>query len=218
MIDARFRIELPPEEWIAEVSRANPDATYRLLSGLRTGDRAVELGEVVAEDPAVAAAAVAEHPATVGFERLETAEDRVLSRYEVRDTGLYDLLERSSLPPEFPVVVRDGWYEFDLTGTREEFDRFRAELEESPLRYELLSVVTSERVTDLLTDRQREVLDTALRMGYFEIPRDCRLADLAAELDIDKSTASRTLRRGATRVLRWYLTGPEQAERHPRQR
>jgi predicted DNA binding protein len=46
----------------------------------------------------------------------------------------------------------------------------------------------------------------ALRAGYFELPRDCTLADVAATLDIDKSTASRVLRRGQTRIVKWFLT------------
>jgi hypothetical protein len=112
MIDARFRIELPAGLWVAEVSTAVPDATFRLLSGLRTGDGAVELGEVVTDDP---------------------------------------------------VTVRNGWYEFDLTRTRGEFEALRDTLEASPLSYEPLSVVHTDEDEDILTDRQREFLYAALR-------------------------------------------------------
>lgn len=61
--------------------------------------------------------------------------------------------------------------------------------------------------TRLLTDRQREVLDTALREGYFEVPRECTLAEVAETLDIDKSTASEILRRAYARIVKWYITG-----------
>ena len=58
-----------------------------------------------------------------------------------------------------------------------------------------------------MTDRQREVLETARRMGYFEVPRACTLADVAEREAVDKSTASEILRRGQDRIVSWYLTG-----------
>lgn len=208
MIDARFRIELPPDTWVAEVSRAVPEATFRLLAGMRVGDHAVELGEVVAPDPVAAGDRVAAHPNVAAYERLETGTDRVLARYETTDTGLYAFAERVGSPPEFPVVVRDGWYEFDVTGTRAELEGIRDGLEASERAFELLSVVHTDEDEQLLTDRQRELLELALQEGYLEVPRRCTLAELAARADVDKSTLSRTLRRGQARVLRWYLTRP----------
>jgi len=36
-------------------------------------------------------------------------------------------------------------------------------------------------------------------------PRECTLADVAAALDVDKSTASETIRRGTARVVDRFL-------------
>lgn len=218
MIAARFEIRLPEDTWIADVSRAAPDATFRLLSGVRAGETAIELGETVAHDPAPIGDAIAAHRSIVAYEALEVTDDRALAKYETTDTALYEFVAASSVPIEYPVVVEDGWYEFDLTTTREEFDRFVAAIEETGRHYELLSLVHSADGAGLLTERQREVLAVALRNGYFAVPRDCALADLAAALDVDKSTASRILRRGQSRIVRWFLTSsdspvPRSAER-----
>jgi predicted DNA binding protein len=213
MIDARFRIELPPGTWVGEVSRATPDATFRLLSGLRTGDRAVELGEVVADDPIAVGDSIADHRFVEAYQRLESADRRLLARYETTDTALYEFARSVGVPVEFPVVVRNGWYEFDVTGTRDELDALRDTLDASPLSFELLSLVRTDEDEDLLTARQRELLDAALRAGYFDVPRECTLGDLAADFDVDKSTLSRTLRRGQAQVLRWYLTGSQSTTR-----
>lgn len=67
----------------------------------------------------------------------------------------------------------------------------------------------SGRLFSLLTERQREVLDAAVREGYLAVPRECTLAELAATLDVDKSTASTILRRGQARLVEWFLAGPE---------
>lgn len=209
MISAQFRIQLPEDIWVTDLSRTYPMATFRLLSGYRHDDRAIELGETITDSPGEVVDATRDHPSIANYELLESAERRILGKYETTDTALYNFAETASLTIEFPVVVRDGWYEFDLTGTRDELDRLQETLDGSGLSYELQSLVGARDTGELLTDRQREVLEAAIRNGYFEVPRRCTLAELAATLDVDKSTASTVLRRGESRVLEWFLTGPD---------
>lgn len=52
-----------------------------------------------------------------------------------------------------------------------------------------------------LTDPQREVLSLALEHGYFTVPRDASLSDLATELGISSQAASERLRRGTRTLL-----------------
>lgn len=52
-----------------------------------------------------------------------------------------------------------------------------------------------------LTDRQREVLETAHRMGYFERPRGANATEIAAALDIDPSTYSEHLAAAQRKLL-----------------
>jgi predicted DNA binding protein len=211
MISATFRIRLPEHLWVAQLSQEFQDATFRLLSGFRMDDRAVELGEVVTDRTEAVAAAMRAHDAIAEFELLAAEDGRLLGRYETTDTDLYLFAETAGLTVEFPVRVTNGWYEFDLTATRDELDRLRESLDRVGLPYDLRSLVdTAERET-LLTDRQRELLDAAVREGYFEVPRECTLADLARSVGVDKSTASTVLRRGEARLVKWFLTGPEGA-------
>jgi hypothetical protein len=200
---------LPPETWIAEVSRSFPDATFRLLAGVPVADRAMELGEIVGAGAESAAEAIRSHPDVVAYDRLYADAERTLAQYESTDQRLYEFLGGSSLPPEFPVVVEDGHFEFDLTATREQFEAVGTALDEREFDYDLLSVVETRDANAVLTDRQRECLDVALRQGYFEVPRECSLAEVAAAVGIDKSTASEILRRGESRVLKQFLLGPD---------
>jgi len=57
-----------------------------------------------------------------------------------------------------------------------------------------------------LTDRQLEVVQTAYREGYYEVPRDASTADVAAELDVDPSTVAEHLQRAERNLLRRHLT------------
>ena len=205
VIRARFRMALPADIWVTELSTAFPAATFRLLTGVPTGDGALELGEVVADDPGRIVDAIGAHPDIRALDRLHTDDRRAIAQYEVGEQGLYEFLRGSSLPPEFPLTVDDGEMEFGLTATRSQFDAFGDALDDSGLSYDLLSLVHTDDEDDLLTERQRECLTVALRRGYFEVPRDCTLADVADSLGVDTSTASETIRRGQARVLKQFL-------------
>jgi len=52
-----------------------------------------------------------------------------------------------------------------------------------------------------LTDRQREVIQTAHEMGYFEYPRDANASEVAEALDIEPSTFTEHLNAAQTKLL-----------------
>lgn len=204
-VTARFGVELPADAWIAEVSRAFPEATFRLLAGYPTDRGAMHLGEATAASPA-ASEAIADHPDVTDYRRLHENGDRTLARYETTGSGLYEFLDRTGLVVDYPVVVRNGWFEVEFTDTRARFDAFRDALEVSDRRFELRSVVEAVERGDYLTDRQQEVLERAFRAGYYEVPRDCTLAAVAADLGVDTSTASEVLRRAEARLVERHLS------------
>ncbi|WP_228546148.1 helix-turn-helix domain-containing protein [Halegenticoccus tardaugens] len=53
--------------------------------------------------------------------------------------------------------------------------------------------------------RQREFLNAAAERGYFEIPRQVTLEDLADEMDITKTTASNHLRKAERKLIQFLL-------------
>lgn len=57
-----------------------------------------------------------------------------------------------------------------------------------------------------LTASQREALVTALEMGYFSVPREATIEDLATELDISTNAVSQRLRRANRNLTRNTLT------------
>ena len=59
---------------------------------------------------------------------------------------------------------------------------------------------------DGVTDRQREVLQTAFDMGYYEVPREVSTKDVAAELNLDPSTVAEHLQRAERNVLGQFLS------------
>ena len=57
-----------------------------------------------------------------------------------------------------------------------------------------------------LTDRQREVVETAVELGYYDIPRSASQEDVAAKLERAPSTIAEHLRKAEARILRSLFT------------
>jgi predicted DNA binding protein len=58
---------------------------------------------------------------------------------------------------------------------------------------------------DELTARQREVIETAWEMGYYEVPKEVSADDIAAEIDLDSSTVNEHLQRAERNLLGQFL-------------
>ncbi|WP_330633352.1 helix-turn-helix domain-containing protein [Halocatena halophila] len=109
---------------------------------------------------------------------------------------------------QFPVSLRDGWLTFALTSSHDRLSRLKAEFEKAGFTYEVISVTQSTQPTDLVTDRQREFMLAALKHGYYDTPRECSLTELAAELAVGKSTASRVLHSAEETIIKEFFAQP----------
>ena len=59
----------------------------------------------------------------------------------------------------------------------------------------------SRRLSSLLTERQREVLATAIEQGYYEVPRHATIPDIAEELDLSIATVGEHLQKVEATML-----------------
>ncbi len=89
--------------------------------------------------------------------------------------------------------------------SRDALQRLRQAYEERGISFHLeglyrLDATGGERYQ--LTERQREALVAAYEAGYFEVPRNCSLGDVADDLDISKQALSARLRRGEANLVR----------------
>lgn len=60
---------------------------------------------------------------------------------------------------------------------------------------------TTDAVEGVLSDRQRVAVENALAIGYYEIPREATLEDVAEEMGCARSTAAEHLRKVEAKVL-----------------
>lgn len=62
-------------------------------------------------------------------------------------------------------------------------------------------------LASLLTERQREILETATAMGYYDVPREATTEDVADRLDLAPVTVGEHLRKIESRVLTEIVPG-----------
>jgi predicted DNA binding protein len=116
----------------------------------------------------------------------------------------------------FDAQRRDHRYEwrFLLPGDRsvgELFDAMRSGVP-SEITITLQQTGTPTRWSDDLTTiadlpyKQREVLEAAVSMGYYETPREVKLAEIAAQLNIPTSTCRYRLRRAEAWLTTQFVT------------
>jgi len=211
MVHARLDVTLPESMWIGRVSRAFPDAEFRLLSGLPISSGAIELGELRGSNLDEIARAVAADPDVETFDLLHARGEHSLAQYRTTDTTLYDLTAAGGIAPVYPMSIRNGQAIHEIYTPHPRLPEVTAAFRAADLEFRVLSISDPEAAIDLLTSRQREVIGEALRRGYYDTPRECTLTDLAIGLGVDKSSVSETLHRAEGHVIKWAIPVPDVA-------
>nr|WP_248299461.1 helix-turn-helix domain-containing protein [Halorhabdus amylolytica] len=100
-------------------------------------------------------------------------------------------------------VILDGWRQTGWFADRDAFSKFSSFWQRNAdfQLHRLTREGESEPPGDGLTDRQHEALRIAYELGYFDIPRNASLEDIAAELGISPSSVSERLRRAQTQLI-----------------
>lgn len=157
-------------------------------------------------------AAVDGDPTVTPPERSVQFGDRRLYQFQVIGEG--------DEPTIYPVIVEQGTIIHRFTGTHEgwecrctfpsetEFAFFRDTCAEEGIDLTLHSRYEQQPTTSPfapnLTDRQQELLLTALEAGYFEIPREASLAEVGEQVGITGNAASQRLRRGMRTLVEQF--------------
>jgi predicted DNA binding protein len=115
---------------------------------------------------------------------------------------------KSEVMVEMPILLaEDGSMEFTFVGDREGVVRAVPDTDD----YEIEVLATGDyRSTNgelfaCLTARQQDILDAAVRHGYYQNPREATHDDIAAVVDISPSTVGEHLRKIESRVFSEFV-------------
>jgi len=205
MPQARLLVDLPDGPWIADVSREFPDAGFRVLTAVPGEDAGFALVRVTARDVDAALSAMEGHDALASVSVMAREEGVATIRIETDAPLLLLAAKRSGLPIEMPLDIEDGVAEVEVTGEHERVAEMGRRLSELGLSFEVERVRQRVDPARLLTDRQRELLLAAVDLGYYDVPREATLTEVAEHVGIAKSTCSETLQRVERTVVREFV-------------
>ncbi len=95
--------------------------------------------------------------------------------------------------------------EWEIIAKRSSLMKLAKILEEKNYSFEIKRIGGLELDKEILTEREREILEYALNNGYFNTPKDVGIRGVAKHFGISISTASDLLRRGLKKVLLDYF-------------
>lgn len=187
------------------------NAQFELERMVPTTDAVVPFFWAHDTDPDALETALEADEDVIGVRMLDELDDRALFRVEwVPDINglVQSIIEHEAAILE-AIGTNDRW-EFQLRfPDSTSISAFQAALAEADVDFELRRMYNpDDPETDVsgLTPAQRETLLLALEAGYFSIPRETNLVELADELDISNQAVNERMRRGLTKLIGASLT------------
>ncbi|WP_340100678.1 helix-turn-helix domain-containing protein [Salinibaculum salinum] len=204
MPQAKLRLDIPDEVWIGDITRRYPDASVRILAALSDEDAGVGLAEITASNPREVVRDIEDAEDVTSVDMLKYSDGDVLVQFETTMPLLLLPARDSGVPLEMPFEIQDGTATWEVTAPSERLSELGTQLESFGISFTVDYVQQRLNEEQLVTDRQRRVVQTALEEGYYDTPRDSSLTELADSLDIAKSTASETLHRAEEKIIKHY--------------
>ena len=199
---ARVKIKFPEQLWISEIFKKFPDVRMEISHFLpydlekSIGNSAIE---IMHYDTEKIIEVIRRHPSVFEFSILEKEENRVTFNIKTKDPYLLYAIIKCGVLVDFPVRVEDGFAFWRLVSSRERIDRLLTLFEQKKINFELLRIGISpynlEDDKNKLTLDELNILEKAISLGFFEIPRKISLEDLANQLGKSKSALSVMLRK-----------------------
>ncbi|WP_433627586.1 helix-turn-helix domain-containing protein [Halomicrococcus sp. NG-SE-24] len=154
-------------------------------------------------------AAVEEIPEVLGYDIARVGEDAfyVYVRDATTDAlgELFGPITQGGLVVVPPIRYHeDGTVTFSLFGPDAEIQA-AIETVPGPVDVTIEEIggldATAATVETHLSERQREAIETAFELGYYEIPREASHTDIAAAIDCAPSTAAEHLRKAESKLV-----------------
>ena len=199
---ARIKIRFPDQIWISEIFKNYPDIKME-ISHFLPYDLEKSIGNSLIEimhyniDSIIEE--ISNHPSVFELSVLEKEENKVKFNVKTKDPYLLYAIIKCGVLVNFPVRVEDGFAYWRLISSRDRIDQLLTLFEQKNINFELLRIgISPYNLGDdksKLTFDESNILDKAISLGFFEIPRKISLEELANQIGKSKSALSVMLRK-----------------------
>jgi hypothetical protein len=108
-----------------------------------------------------------------------------------------------------PLEIRDGKIKISFIGSERQVGAFLEKISKKGIRYKVILLTHADfspnSPLNQLTEKQREILVAAHKLGYYDIPRKITSQQLAKKLGIGDSTLVEHLRKAEQRLINHLL-------------
>ncbi|MFX1294068.1 MAG: helix-turn-helix domain-containing protein [Promethearchaeota archaeon] len=195
VMKVEFEIYMPEKLWIAILSKKYHNINFEILSILPTekmvGNALIKISGPDIEN---VIKEIKGQSSCLELYIIDDSDDSKIFNVKTNDPWLLISLIKSEIILEMPVIVKNGIAVWKVLAPRKKIATFNKLLNEKNVQFKLKSITKYQKEVKL-TKRQSEILDLALKLGYYEIPRKITLTKLAKKLNIAKSTLSGIIRR-----------------------
>lgn len=201
-----FRLDYP---FLREALQRVPDVEIEWVRNVAADDGREMLFWAHGDDFDAFDAAVEADPTVRLLDSTAVGEARIYRVALVNRDGesaavLYPILIETASFIQSARATHEGWNCHFGFPDRSALDRFFRACRERDIEYEIHRLIegqNAEHANFGLTDAQREALIAAVQNGFFEVPRECTLAELGDELGVSDTAASMRLRRGTKALV-----------------
>jgi predicted DNA binding protein len=204
---AEFRVQ-SPELALEEALASVPEMELELIQEVGTDpERPYLFIWAFGDDFETFEAGMADDETVSHVDRYTELEDAVLYRMGITDAaGVVSYPVWVEVGAELlEARYTDGWWNVKMRfPDRETLSTVESWCTDVEMTFDLQCISTDDPGRDdksTLTDPQREVLAVAYEKGYFEVPREASVEDIAAELGISGQAVSERLRRGHQKLV-----------------
>lgn len=204
MAEAKLQLTIPDRKWVSDLSQSYPDATFRILSAIPNENSGVALAEITSSSLASLLSEIGSYDDIEETNVLNETGETALVQFETSLPLLLLAARESGTPLAMPFEIQNGQATWEIQTSRERLSSLADQLDERGIHYSIEYVQPDIENEQLLTEKQRRLIQTAIENGYYNTPRECSLEDIAEQLELATSTVGETLQRAESKIITNY--------------
>jgi len=206
IVQVKFEIQVPSIKWLYRLNKKYSELSFNILSNYIINEK---IGNTLFEIKGNSLAKFLKEFKNLippsSYRVLYQDDNLLLMNVKIEDPWIFNALVKTKLLLMYPLNIKEGKIHMSAVTERKKVDNFLEELEEKNIRFKIMKIGQYQH-QKLLSDRQKKLLNTLYKEGYYEVPRAISLSELAKKKGISPSALSESIRRLHKRLAKIQLS------------